>query len=127
VAQRKETDNDRVVRAFHDAFPPATPWNRTIWNRELGILKRALINQGYTHDEVIDAIYYAKLKGKRVYSLAYIPYVIEASKQYWAQLREREAERQAMLEQVQEPVQLDTARKRSAPGWLHVDDIEEVE
>jgi hypothetical protein len=128
MAGRKKTDNDRVIEAFHDAFPPSAPWNNTIWRRELGILKKALINQGYTHDEVIDAIHYAKQKGKRVYSLAYIPYVIEASKQYWAQIRQREAERLAMLEKAQEPVKLDTVRKPNAPSWLNLtDDIEEVE
>lgn len=125
---RRQTDNDRVMTAFHETYPPETVWNQTIWNRELGILKRTLFKQGYTPDEVINCIKWCKLKGKRLYSLAYIPYVIEQSKVYWAQLREREAEREKLAQQMDDANVPDvTVRKTNMPGWLSVSDFEEVE
>jgi hypothetical protein len=132
MAERKRSEkqlaNDKVMEVFLREHPPTVPWNRTVWNRQLGILKKALLNSGYTHAEVCDALVYARMKGKHVKSLSFIPYIIEESKQYWAQIRQREAERLAMLEKSQEPVKLDTMRKPNAPGWLNLtDDIEEVE
>lgn len=124
----KQLANDKVLNLFLAEFPPSAPWNNTMWTRQLSILRKALLNQGYTHDEVCDCVVYAKKKGKPVYSISFLCYIIEESKQYWTQLREREAERMAMLESQVAPVQLDAVRKPNVPGWLNLqNDIEEVD
>jgi hydroxypyruvate isomerase len=132
VAERQRSEkqlaNDKIMELFLSEFPPDAKWNNTMWTRQLSILRKALLNQGYSFSEIAECIVYAKKKGKRVHSLSFLCYIIEESKQYWTQLREREAERMAMLESQAAPVQLDAVRKPNVPGWLRVDDdIEEVE
>lgn len=120
--------NDRVFVVFHQEFPPQVEWNQTIWNRELGILKRTLIKQGYTHEEVIDAIRFAKLKGKNVKSMAFIPYIINESKQYWLKFREREAERIHMQQQAEKSIDgTKVEYKPNTPQWLHLNNDMEVD
>jgi hypothetical protein len=129
MAQRyKKVDYDRVIDVFREEFPPEVPWSPTVWKRELSVLKKALFNHGYTPDDVIDALHYCKLKGKRITSLRYIPHIIEYSKRYWKQIRQREAERQQMIEQVQDtPIEIKPTQQTKAPSWLGDAEFGEVE
>lgn len=128
MAQRKQTDNDRVMDVFMTEHPQDVPWSPTIWRQQLGILKKALINQGYDHDTVIDAIRYCKLKGKHLHSLAYVPYIIEKSKLYWEQRRKQEVEQAKLLESIQsKSVEHKTVqRENNGPAWLNENGFEDV-
>lgn len=128
MAQRKQTDNDKVMNVFMEEFPPDVPLSPTLWKKQLGILKQALFKQGYSYDEVIDAIRYAKLKGKHLHSLAYIPYIIEYSKQYWEQRRKHEAGQAKMMESGQHtPVEHKPKQHdNNGPSWLGDTGFEEV-
>jgi hypothetical protein len=125
----RNEDYMRVFAVLHELYPPHVKWNDTVWRREKAIVKKVLFDQGYSVEDIVDAIRYAKLKGRNVYSIKYIPYIIEESIAYHKRLRERE-EAERLRQQAMESVNQTIAPAQpqyNAPSWLRLDEQEEIE
>lgn len=113
---QRQLDNDRIIEEFLSTFPPSVPWNKTVTRQEYIKLNRVL-RKFYSTEQIIDAIRYAKMRGKQYKTISSIAFVIEESIQYWSQLREREEERRKLAEeQVVVNTPIETEHKPSTPS-----------
>ena len=69
----KHTDTQRLVILFGELFN--IKFNKKQFPMQLGIAKTLLLN--YSYDDLVEVLNYLKDKSTNIYSLAYIPYVID--------------------------------------------------
>lgn len=123
----KQLANEQLMEKWWNTFPPSAPLNATVKRQEFIKLNSVLLKHGYTHEEISDAIDYARMKGKRYKTIGSIAFLIEESIQYQKKLTELHASKQGIELDWDSTTPANVSTTKSIPTWLNLNTFGEVE